>query len=99
MERSPTIRSFGEDFTDFADVAALIRQCDAVIAVDTAVAHLAGAMGKPVFILLPHFADWRWMDGRADTPWYPSARLLRQASFGDWSVPIAAAAAAISKLR
>lgn len=69
---------------DFADTAAIIAKLDLVISIDTAVAHLAGAMGKPVWVLLPHGADWRWMNDRADSPWYPSAKLLRQASPGDW---------------
>ena len=55
-----------------------------MIAVDTAVAHLAGAMGKPLFLLLPYAADFRWLRGRSDSPWYPSARLIRQPQFGDW---------------
>ncbi len=74
----------GADFKDFADTAAAIAALDAVIAVDTAVAHLAGAMGKPLFLLLPFAADFRWLRGRADSPWYPSARLFRQPQFGDW---------------
>ena len=74
----------GPQFTDFADTAAAIACIDAVISVDTAVAHLAGAMGKPLFLLLPFAADFRWLRQRADSPWYPSARLLRQPSFGDW---------------
>jgi tetratricopeptide (TPR) repeat protein len=69
---------------DFADTAAIIDKLDLVISIDTAVAHLAGAMGKPVRVLLPHAADWRWMNGREDSPWYPSAKLMRQASPGDW---------------
>jgi ADP-heptose:LPS heptosyltransferase len=71
-------------FRDFADTAAVIAQLDAVVAVDTAVAHLAGAMGKPLFLLLPFAADFRWLRERADSPWYPSARLFRQPRFGDW---------------
>ena len=98
LDSIPSIRCFGESFSDFADVAAVIEHCDLIVTVDTAVAHLAGALNKPVLILLPRFADWRWMEGRSDSPWYPSARLLRQTSFGDWSGPVTAAAAAIAKL-
>jgi ADP-heptose:LPS heptosyltransferase len=69
---------------DFEDTAALIANLDLVITVDTAVAHLAGGLGRPVWILLPYAADWRWMTGRDDSPWYPSARLFRQRRAGDW---------------
>lgn len=78
------VAPIGADFKDFADTATAIAALDAVIAVDTAVAHLAGAMGKPLFLLLPFAADFRWLRGRTDTPWYPSARLFRQPQFGDW---------------
>jgi tetratricopeptide (TPR) repeat protein len=74
----------GESFGDFADTAAAIAALDAVVAVDTAVAHLAGAMGKPLLLLLPFAADFRWLRDRADSPWYPSAHLIRQPRFGDW---------------
>ena len=74
----------GPHFRDFADTAAAIACLDAVISVDTAVAHLAGAMGKPLFLLLPFAADFRWLRQRSDNPWYPSAQLLRQPQFGDW---------------
>jgi tetratricopeptide (TPR) repeat protein len=70
---------------DLADTAAIIARLDLVITTDTCVAHLAGAMGKPVWILLPRLADWRWMEQRETTPWYPTARLFRQASPGDWA--------------
>lgn len=70
---------------DFADTAALIDALDLVISVDTSVAHLAGALGKPVWILLPFSPDWRWLVGRDDSPWYPSARLFRQTTPGDWT--------------
>ncbi len=81
--------------TDFADTAALVDTLDLVIAVDTSVAHLAGAMGKPVWILLPHAPDWRWMLHREDTPWYASARLFRQHYAGEWDEVIVRVAAAL----
>jgi hypothetical protein len=69
---------------DLAETAAIVAGLDLVITTDTCVAHLAGAMEKPVWILLPHLADWRWMQEIETTPWYPSAWLFRQASPGDW---------------
>ena len=80
---------------DFADTAALISTCDLVIAVDTAVAHLAGALGKPLWLMLAQPNDWRWMEGRDDSPWYPSARLFRQPAPGDWAALVAAVARAL----
>ena len=80
----PRIRHFGPALVDFAQTAALIAQMDLVISVDTAVAHLAGALGTPTWILLPHVPDWRWLLGRDSSPWYPTARLWRQAHAGDW---------------
>jgi tetratricopeptide (TPR) repeat protein len=80
----PNLVHLGDELGDFADTAAIISLLDVVVSVDTAVAHLAGALGKPVLILLPRAADFRWMRERADTPWYPTARLLRQPAFGDW---------------
>jgi tetratricopeptide (TPR) repeat protein len=70
---------------DLADAAAMIATLDLVITTDTCIAHLAGAMGRPVWILLPHLSDWRWMQETETTPWYPTARLLRQNSPGDWA--------------
>ena len=70
---------------DFADTAALISHLDLVITVDTAVAHLAGALGIPVWLALPLIPDWRWLLEREDSPWYPSMRLFRQSTWGDWA--------------
>jgi len=81
----PVIRDWTHDILDFADTAALIEQLDLVISVDTATAHLAGALGKPVWILNRFDACWRWLRGRSDSPWYPTARVYRQARAGDWS--------------
>jgi tetratricopeptide (TPR) repeat protein len=85
FESIGVIRQFGDELTDFSDTAALASLMDLIISVDTSVAHLAGAMGKPVWILLPHTADWRWLLDREDSPWYPTARLFRQPGFGDWN--------------
>jgi Glycosyltransferase family 9 (heptosyltransferase) len=75
---------FGEELQTFADTAALISNLDLVISVDTSVAHLAGALAKPVWILLPFTPDWRWLLDRDDSPWYPTARLFRQDSTRQW---------------
>jgi tetratricopeptide (TPR) repeat protein len=84
-----------EPIGDFADLAAVLEQLDLVVTVDTALAHLAGALGKPCWVLLPWFrTDWRWLADRGDSPWYPSVRLFRQPSFGDWETPIQAVTAA-----
>jgi tetratricopeptide (TPR) repeat protein len=77
------------DSADFADTAAIIETLDLVIAVDTAVAHLSGARGKPLWLLLPFSPDWRWMLDRDDSPWYPAARLFRQPRIADWGSVIA----------
>jgi Flp pilus assembly protein TadD len=77
-----------QDVTDFADTAAIVEHLDLVISVDTAVAHLAGAMGKPVWILSRFDGCWRWLRDRDDTPWYPKARLFRQTRPGDWGAVI-----------
>jgi Glycosyltransferase family 9 (heptosyltransferase) len=70
---------------DLAETAALVATLDLVVTTDTCIAHLAGAMGKPVWILLPWLADWRWMQETETTPWYPTARLRRQRRAGDWA--------------
>jgi hypothetical protein len=78
------VENCGPGFVDFAAAAAAIMTMDLVITVDSAMAHLAGALGKPVWVLLPYSADWRWLTERTDSPWYPSARLFRQQSRKDW---------------
>jgi len=78
------VAHFGDQLQNFADTAALLSCMDLVITVDTAVAHLAGALGKPVWVLLPYGPDWRWLTERDDSPWYPSMRLFRQTAIGDW---------------
>jgi hypothetical protein len=70
---------------DFTDTAVLSQQCDLIVSVDTSVAHLAGALGVPTLLLLPFNADWRWLTGRNDSPWYASLQLLRQATRADWA--------------
>lgn len=87
----PALVNMGPGIGDFADTAAIIMQLDLVIAVDTAVAHLAGALGKPCWVLLPYYkADWRWLKERDDSPWYPGRmRLFRQAVMGAWPAVVA----------
>lgn len=80
----PDLLQFSDAMADFSDTAALCSAMDLVIAVDTSVAHLAGALGIPTWLLLPHLPDWRWLLERTDTPWYPQMRLWRQKSAGDW---------------
>lgn len=89
MLRAQGVIALGREFADFADTAAVLATLDLVISVDTSVAHLAGAMGKAVALLLPFAPDWRWMLDRTDTPWYPTARLYRQAALGNWDGPLA----------
>ncbi|MDE8347144.1 MAG: tetratricopeptide repeat protein [Acidocella sp.] len=79
------INHIGHKLSDFADTAAVLEQCDLVISIDTALAHLAGALGKPVWILLPARAEWRWLKHTDTSPWYPSARLFRSKEQNTWS--------------
>ena len=100
LARAPTgkIANLADRLTNFAETAAAIAGLDLVITADTAVAHLAGALGKPVWILLPFVPDWRWLIGRDDTPWYPTARLFRQPARGDWESVVHSVRAALDEL-
>jgi ADP-heptose:LPS heptosyltransferase len=84
------------DLRDFVDTAALIQQLDLVITIDTSIAHLAGALGAPVWVMLAFGADWRWLTAREDSPWYPTARLFRQKRRGDWTELVMRVADALS---
>jgi hypothetical protein len=95
MPRFPGLTDLSDALTDFSETAALIANLDLVITIDSAVGHLAGALGKPAWILLAKAADWRWMLSRTDTPWYPTLRLFRQQSPGAWDPVIAEVAGAL----
>jgi tetratricopeptide (TPR) repeat protein len=88
-----TLHDWTDELSDFDDTAALISGLDLVISVDTAVAHLAGALGKPVWLLNRYDTDWRWMEDRTDSPWYPTMRIFRQPANQDWNTPITEIAA------
>jgi ADP-heptose:LPS heptosyltransferase len=95
LERIGVVRTHAAMLRDFGDTAALIEAMDLVISIDTAVAHLAGALAKPVWIMLPFNPDWRWLLGRDDSPWYPTARLFRQPVRGDWDAVLRSVAASL----
>ena len=96
-EASASITDLAPELTDFAQTAGAIANLDLVISVDTAVAHLGGAMGKPVWIMLPFVPDWRWLLERKDSPWYPTARLFRQKTRGDWGPVVGEIARALAR--
>ncbi len=87
-----------EAIADFADTAALVEALDLVLAVDTSVAHLAASLGRPTWLLIPRFPDWRWGETRTDSPWYPTLRLFRQHDFGRWDEAIAEVGAALDAM-
>jgi tetratricopeptide (TPR) repeat protein len=86
--REHGVTQLGQEFADFADTAAAVAMLDLIITVDTSVAHLAGAMGKAVGVLVPFSPDFRWLLDRTDSPWYPTMRLFRQPAIGDWDGPL-----------
>ena len=89
LARHPQIKNVGAELADMADSAAVLSLCDLLIAVDTAVVHLAGALGRAPWVLLPFSPDWRWTLQGEQSPWYPQARLYRQPALGDWASVVA----------
>jgi tetratricopeptide (TPR) repeat protein len=98
LAETPQIAHWGDELATFADTAAIVSLADLVISSDTAIVHLAGALAKPVWALLPAPADWRWLRGRDDSPWYPTLRLFRQESRGDWAGVVARVAQDLCRL-
>jgi hypothetical protein len=105
LDRLPAgmrVETLGDDFDPgpdaFQDTAAAMMSCDLFITPDTSVVHLAGALGRPAWVALPHISDWRWLHDRADSPWYPSARLFRQTARDDWPSAFAQIEAAVRVL-
>jgi hypothetical protein len=95
LSREPRIAHVGAELYDFADTAAVLSLCDLLVCVDTSVAHVAGALGRPVALLVPFQPDWRWMLDRDASPWYPNIRLYRQSAPRDWDGVIASVRAGL----
>ena len=98
LDRLPQLQRLGESLDDFSDTAALVENLDLVITVDSAIAHLAGAMGKPVWLINRYASCWRWLQDCNDSPWYPTLRQFRQSTVGDWTSVIAAVRDAVADL-
>jgi TPR repeat/Tetratricopeptide repeat len=96
--RFPNVNDLTHDLHDFADTAGLMQSLDLIISIDTAVAHLAGALARPVWVLLSFVADWRFLLNRVDNPWYPTMRIFRQSKIGDWDEPVRQMIAALNSL-
>jgi tetratricopeptide (TPR) repeat protein len=97
LARTVSIHRFDTRIEDFADTAAIVDRLDAIVSIDTSIAHLAGALGKPLWLMLPFAADWRWFTNTDRSPWYPSARLVRQPSPGQWDRVVEEVASALSR--
>jgi ADP-heptose:LPS heptosyltransferase len=96
-EQAGNLQFLGASIGDFEDSAAIVQNLDIIISVDTSLVHLAGALGKEVLVLLPWVAEWRWLMDRKDSPWYPTATLIRQPNPGNWSAVIEAVGQLLSK--
>ncbi|MEJ2040118.1 MAG: hypothetical protein P8X55_14475, partial [Desulfosarcinaceae bacterium] len=99
LPRNFSVINWGPEFKDFSDTAAAVECLDLVVSIDTSVAHLAGALGKPVWILLPMVPDWRWLLERSQSPWYPTMHLFRQSRYTGWSRVVAHLASALERWR
>jgi hypothetical protein len=97
LARHPNVTPLGAELGDMADTAAVAALADLTIAVDTAVVHLAGSLGRPVWVMLPFAPDWRWTLSGETSPWYPQARLFRQSALGDWPSVIAQVSGALGE--
>jgi tetratricopeptide (TPR) repeat protein len=95
--RTASVHRFDDRIGDFADTAAIVDRLDAVVSIDTSIAHLAGALGKPLWLMLPYAADWRWFTNTDRSPWYPSARLVRQPAPGQWGPVVEGVARALAR--
>jgi ADP-heptose:LPS heptosyltransferase len=96
LDANPLLIDHSAEVKDFADTAAIIEELDLTITIDTAVAHLAGALARPVWVMLPLCPEFRWLADRPDSPWYPTARLFRQQREGDWAGVVAAVVNALA---
>jgi tetratricopeptide (TPR) repeat protein len=94
----PHVRHVGDELETFGDTAAVLELVDAIVTVDTSVAHLAGGLGRPLSLIIPSSPDWRWLADRDDSPWYPSAKIYRQKSLGEWDDPVSRAMQDLLKL-